>query len=214
MKHGRRGGAAVVGAIVMALTATLAGTAVADTPVATNIDATAPNAAAAPWDTLAPLAVAQSASATGLALTIPFVGVSTDGKTCTGEFGAQVGYNKPSGQVTNYEWGKAKYADSCTAYTNVTLSGLITDLGLPFLSTPHSQAVQGSTNGPNAYVYANPEQYVPLYTFPADWHAQGSSITWSFRLHIQWAPGWSGDSDLCLGAIAAYGGPVVQTPCQ
>lgn len=128
---------------------------------------------------------------------------------CTITLRATSRYKKPSFSVVIAESGFDYTTTTCPSYaiSSFSVSARIQDFGVPPLSSKYSDSDSGrSTGGAEANAYA--AQGVPLYSFPADYHAYGSTILWSYRLDIAYTRYGRGPANLCIQHQASYGGKI------
>jgi hypothetical protein len=172
--------------------------------------------AAEPSDTLAEQWYSQAVSADSITVSLPIKGLRTGStESCGLEFSYKVGYNKPRFSWHLHEYGEAKTSGGCNGFRKVQLTQNISDKGVPVFSSTYNapSSDQSDFDSPYAYLRAYSEQSVPALTFPGDWHGFGSTINWIARVNITWKPGWTGDTNACLGAYATIPATPVFVPC-
>lgn len=169
-----------------------------------------------PADTIEQQWYDQAVDSSTPVVSIPFRGLRTgSAEACGMEASFKVGYKKPRFSWHLYEFGEAKTNGSCSGFRKVQLSALVSDKGVPLFSSTYNASAsdQSDVNSPYAYLRAFAEQNVSALNFPGDWHGFGSTINWTMRVHIDWKPGWTGDTDLCLGAYATVPATPTFVPC-
>ena len=140
-------------------------------------------------------------------------GPSTTWTPCNITLHATSKYNKPSFSFTIAESGFDYTTTTCPSYaiSSFSVSARIQDFGVQPLSSTHSDSDSGSsTAGAEASAYA--AQGVSLYSFPVDYHGYGSTMLWSYRLHIAYTKYGRGAADLCIQHQASYGGGISGGP--
>ena len=133
----------------------------------------------------------------------------TTWKPCTIALHIRAAYSKPSGSFAIAESGSDYTSTTCpsNAIDSFTVTSLVQDYGVPPASSMHSQNNSGSSTA-GGQAYSSVGQGVSLYSFPTDYHAYGSTMVWSFSLHIAYTSNGKGATDICYQDQANYGGSV------
>lgn len=194
----------------VALTAAMAGSLLLATTGAAHADAQSTT-----FQTLAEQAKSQVVTDVTPALTIPLAVASTSspGSSCSLEWEYYADYSHQRGDGDTFETGYNKLSGHCDGLQRAEVTFLLADKGVPFFSSTYQGTDKDSTTSPYAYIKASGAQNVPLLTFPYDYHAFGSVITWSFHLSLTYKPGWTGPTDECAGAAAIWPASPSYAPC-
>lgn len=126
---------------------------------------------------------------------------------CTFWLWGTASYNKAAVSIQDFEEGTAEGTTDCPGNNSLSVFQHVVDNGVGFLSTVHQTS--NSSSGTNS-AFIDVQQTVTLYTFPADWHAYGSLLEWTSKMHITPDPSVTlfGSPDLCVGYSALYGGGI------
>lgn len=172
----------------------------------------------AAYQPLAQQAYGQAYSATSVTLSTPIVALkSADGSECPAELNSHARFVKPRFSWTIYETGRGYVSTSCRGFKKISIYALISDKGVPPFATVYNASVSNSasntSSNPNISFEVRPEQNVNAYKFPDDYHGPGSTIDWTFRYVIEYAPGWTGPASVCHGFKSVQPGDPAFVPC-